>query len=152
MPHRRRCTHNPPPIRPIPPGSRVNLRINEAYNQETWQPLGWTYFLHQLTDNSSRRIPVTSYVAPNLPDLIAYIVKVQNPANRYVIQDVHGDDLLLCPQCGWIFQGYITDRCFQCKSHILWNAGRDGFPPKEILSHPAASIVPPPVAAAALTG
>lgn len=147
MPPRRRNTHNPPPIRPIPPGSRVNLRINEACDPETWQPIGWTYFLHQLTENSSRRIPVTSYVASNLPDLVSYMAKASNPANEYVLQDVHGDSLLLCPQCGWIFQGYITNRCFQCKSDILWNGGCDGFPPDKILNHPAASIVPPAVAA-----
>ena len=135
----------------MPAGAKVNLRINQVCGQETWEIICWTCFPHQY-NGGRRRIPVISYVTKDLNDLIAYMVKGQNPANTYVIWDVQGGDLLLCPQCGWICQGYITDRCFQCKSQIIWNCAQQGLPPPELLTTPPIATVSPAVAAADPTG
>lgn len=53
---------------------KVNLRINQVYDQEAWEIICWTYFPHQY-NGVRRRIPVISYVTKDLNDLLAYMAK-----------------------------------------------------------------------------
>lgn len=73
-----------------------------------------------MTDLTSHRIPVTSYVAPDLDDLVNY-TRLLSPGRHYVLQNLHGESLLFCSTCRWTFQNYITETCDQCKAPIQWN-------------------------------